>query len=92
MLARLKGLRGTRFDPFGYTRERRAERDLIGWYEGLLERMLGELDAARLPDLIAVADAPMNIRGFGPVKEAAIARVKTEVESLLARPTTARAA
>jgi indolepyruvate ferredoxin oxidoreductase len=92
MLARLKGLRGTPFDPFGYTRERRTERKLIAWYEALIERMLGELDAARLADLVAIAKAPMEIRGYGPVKEAAIASVKTEVESLLARPVTARAA
>jgi indolepyruvate ferredoxin oxidoreductase len=92
LLARLKGLRGTPFDPFGYTAERRAERELIAWYEGLIERMLRELDAARLADLIAVAKAPMNIRGYGPVKEAAIAQVKTEVESRLGRPAMARAA
>ena len=36
MLARLKFLRGTPFDLFGYTSERRMERDLIGWYETLL--------------------------------------------------------
>jgi indolepyruvate ferredoxin oxidoreductase len=92
MLARLRGLRGTPFDPFGYTAERRAERELIAWYEALIETMLGELDAARLPDLVAAARAPMNIRGYGPVKEAAIASVKAEVESRLARPVTAEAA
>jgi indolepyruvate ferredoxin oxidoreductase len=92
ILARLKGLRGTPFDPFGYTRERRSERDLIAWYEALIERMLGELDAARLPDLVAIARAPLEIRGYGPVKETAIASVKAEVDSLLARPTALRAA
>ncbi|KYG97680.1 DUF6537 domain-containing protein, partial [Bradyrhizobium sp. DOA1] len=65
---------------------------LIGWYESLIDRMLDELDAARLADLIVLAKTPMNIRGYGPVKEAAIASVKAEVESLLARPIRARAA
>jgi len=88
MLARLKGLRGTPFDPFGYTNERRAERELISWYEGLIERMLGQLDAARLPDLIAIANAPMEIRGYGPVKDTAIAKVRPEVERRLANLTT----
>jgi indolepyruvate ferredoxin oxidoreductase len=83
MLARLKGLRGTPFDPFGYTAERRVERDLIGWYEGLIERMLVRLDAAHLPDLIAIAKAPMDIRGYGPVKDAAITKVRSETERLL---------
>jgi indolepyruvate ferredoxin oxidoreductase len=99
MLARLKGLRGTAFDVFGYTAERRTERELIGWYEALIERMLGQLDAAQLPDLIALAKAPMEIRGYGPVKEVAIAKTKAEVarltEQLAASPeirTGARAA
>jgi indolepyruvate ferredoxin oxidoreductase len=83
VLARLKGLRGTPFDPFGYTAERRAERELIAWYEGLIERMLGGLDTARLADLVAIAKAPLEIRGYGPVKDAAIGKVKAEVERLL---------
>jgi indolepyruvate ferredoxin oxidoreductase len=84
VLARLKMLRGTPFDPFGYTAERRAERELIAWYEGIIAQMLGKLDAAHLPDLVAIAKAPMEIRGYGPVKDIAIAKVKPEVEQLLA--------
>lgn len=84
MLARMKGLRGTPFDPFGYTAERRAERELITWYDRVIERLLGGLDAAHLPDLIAIAKAPMDIRGYGPVKDAAIGKVKAEVERLFA--------
>jgi indolepyruvate ferredoxin oxidoreductase len=93
LLARLKGLRGTPFDPFGYTPERRVERELIAWYEGVIERMLGELDPAHLPDLIAIAKAPMEIRGYGPVKDSAVGTVKTEVERLfgqLRTPTPAK--
>jgi indolepyruvate ferredoxin oxidoreductase len=83
LLARLKILRGTPIDPFGYSAERRAERALITWYEGVIERMRGSLDAAHLTDLIAIARAPLEIRGYGPVKDTAIARVKPEVERLL---------
>jgi indolepyruvate ferredoxin oxidoreductase len=83
VLARLKGLRGTPFDPFGYTAERRAERELIVWYEGLIAQKLGTLDPAHLPDLIAIAKAPMEIRGYGPVKDAAIVKAKAEVDRLL---------
>ncbi|MBR0937076.1 indolepyruvate ferredoxin oxidoreductase family protein [Bradyrhizobium jicamae] len=89
LLARMKGLRGTPFDLFGYTAERRAERELISWYEALIETMLGKLDAARLPDLIAIAKAPMEIRGYGPVKDAAIEKTKAEVARLTAQPTSA---
>jgi len=84
LLARLKGLRGTPFDPFGYTAERRAERELITWYDGIIKRLLGGLDAAHLPSLVAIAKAPMDIRGYGPVKDAAIGKVKAEVERLFA--------
>ncbi|MBR0828991.1 indolepyruvate ferredoxin oxidoreductase family protein [Bradyrhizobium manausense] len=80
-LARLKGLRGTPLDPFGYSAERRAERELITWYEALIEEMLAHLDARRLPQLLAIAKAPMEIRGYGPVKDVAIAKVKAEVAS-----------
>jgi indolepyruvate ferredoxin oxidoreductase len=78
-------LRGTPFDPFGYTAERRAERELIGWYEGQIDIVLGKLDAKHLPDLLAIAQAPMDIRGYGPVKEAAMHKVRTEVAQLTAR-------
>jgi indolepyruvate ferredoxin oxidoreductase len=87
LLARLKVLRGTRFDPFGYTAERRAERELMAWYEGIIAQMLDKLGTAHLPDLVAIAKAPMEIRGYGPVKDAAIAKVKPEVEQMLARLT-----
>ena len=82
VLARLKGLRGTPFDPFGYTAERSAERELIVWYENLIDRMHDELNAARLPGLIAIAEAPMEIRGYGPVKDEAIRKVMAQVERL----------
>ncbi|WP_372482807.1 DUF6537 domain-containing protein, partial [Bradyrhizobium ivorense] len=85
LLARLKRLRGTPFDTFGYTAERRAERALIGWYEALIDTIIGKLDAARLPDLVALAKAPMEIRGYGPVKDAAIEKTKAEVARLTAQ-------
>ncbi|WP_342709351.1 indolepyruvate ferredoxin oxidoreductase family protein [Bradyrhizobium sp. B124] len=89
LLARLKGLRGTPFDVFGYTAERLAERELIGWYEALIETMLGKLDATHLPDLVALAKAPMEIRGYGPVKDEAIEKTKAEVARLTALLTSA---
>ena len=87
VLARLKVLRGTALDPFGYTAERRAERELVTWYEGAIDRMLDRLDATHLPELVAIAKAPMEICGYGPVKDTAIAKVKPEVERLLANLT-----
>jgi indolepyruvate ferredoxin oxidoreductase len=85
LLARAKFLRGTALDPFGYTAERRRERELIGWYEREIDLMLQKLDAKNLPDLVAIARAPLEIRGYGPVKDAAIPKAKAEVERLKER-------
>ena len=85
MLARLKGLRGTPLDIFGYSGERKAERALIGWYDELIETTLARLSADKLEQLVAIARAPMEIRGYGPVKETAIKKVKADVDAMLAR-------
>ncbi|MFO1300952.1 MAG: indolepyruvate ferredoxin oxidoreductase family protein [Burkholderiaceae bacterium] len=78
LLARLRRLRGTAFDPFGRSAERRMERRLITDYEADVERLLAALDARRLPLATQIASIPEEIRGFGHVKErnlkAALAR------------------
>jgi len=84
LLARLKRLRGTPFDPFGYTAERRAERALISWYDELIALMLRELPRVGAAPLLPIASAAMEIRGYGPVKENAIAEVRTRVARLVA--------
>ena len=84
LLARLKTLRATPFDIFGYAAERRMERDLIPWYEQLVKGLLPLLRAATLDRLVEIAALPMEIRGYGPVKQAAAEQVKAKVESLRA--------
>ena len=81
-LARLKFLRGTSLDPFGYTHERRMERNLIAWYQSLLTEQLPLLHAGTVSQLTEIAALPMDIRGYGPVKEAAVEKVKAKIESL----------
>jgi len=81
-LARLKVLRGTPLDPFGYTSERRMERNLIAWYETLLKELLPRLHAGTVGSFAEIAALPMDIRGYGPVKQAAVEKVKATVESL----------
>ncbi len=73
LLKRLKGLRGTPLDPFGYTAERKAERTLARDYGALVNRAIARLDARNIDavaDLLALAG---EVRGFGPVKQAAMA-------------------
>lgn len=84
LLARLKGLRGTPLDVFGYTDERRAERALIEQYRENIQSVLRQLDAGNLQRAVELASLPEDIRGYGHVKEAAMARVAERRERLLA--------
>ncbi|MBL0421185.1 indolepyruvate ferredoxin oxidoreductase family protein [Ramlibacter sp. AW1] len=69
LLARLRGLRGTPFDPFGRTAERRTERELIARYRQDIEEILGTLDLHNHALALEIARLPEQIRGFGHVKE-----------------------
>lgn len=84
-LARLKCLRGTPFDPFGYTKERKMERQLIRRYETVIDEIVTRLDRDRYPTAVALATLPDRIRGFGHVKARSIAAAAIEEEALLAR-------
>jgi indolepyruvate ferredoxin oxidoreductase len=85
LLARCKGLRGTLFDPFGYTRERRAERRLIGEYEHTLQELRESLSPGNHALAVQIAALPQQIRGFGDVKRASCERVKRQEKALLDR-------
>jgi indolepyruvate ferredoxin oxidoreductase len=82
VLAGLKGLRGTPLDPFGWTSERRSERGLIKAYFEMVEDICGRLTPSRLEAAVALASAPMEIRGFGPVKAQSITEVQTRMSDL----------
>ncbi|MEJ6398704.1 indolepyruvate ferredoxin oxidoreductase family protein [Yoonia sp. 208BN28-4] len=84
VLAKFKRLRGTPFDPFGRTVERRMERALITEYESDLNNLTGELSPAVQAAAIALARLPLDIRGFGPVKEANARKAAKRREELLA--------
>ncbi|TWB87824.1 indolepyruvate ferredoxin oxidoreductase [Bradyrhizobium macuxiense] len=78
LLAKLKFLRGTTLDPFGWTDERKAERRLIEDYLAMIDKWTVGLNATRLPLLTRLARMPETIRGFGHIKEANIKRVIAE--------------
>jgi indolepyruvate ferredoxin oxidoreductase len=84
-LARLKFLRGTPFDIFGHTAERRTERGLIAEYETTIRALLPELAPQNRAIAVRIAALPEKIRGYGHIKEANLARVRTERSELLAR-------
>jgi len=84
LLARMKGLRGTAFDPFGRAAERRMERALIAQFEGDMAEVLPKLTPATAPAIRALVDLPKSILGYGPVKEAAERKAAKRREELLA--------
>jgi indolepyruvate ferredoxin oxidoreductase len=83
LLAKLRRLRGTPFDVFGYTAERRMERALIGEYEQLVERVLAGLGEANYDTAVELLSLPEKIRGYGHVKEKNLEDVRKEQAALL---------
>jgi indolepyruvate ferredoxin oxidoreductase len=80
VLSRFKFVRGTRFDPFGYTSERRMERQLIRDYEALVERVLDVLSPKNHSRALALLGQIDEVRGFGPVKEAAAQAYRRDIK------------
>jgi indolepyruvate ferredoxin oxidoreductase len=86
LLARLKFLRGSRFDPFGRTQERRAERRLAEDYLAVIAGACATLERDGLARALQLAQLPQEVRGFGPVKEAAMQTYWKKQAELLAAP------
>ncbi|MCA0205586.1 MAG: indolepyruvate ferredoxin oxidoreductase family protein [Proteobacteria bacterium] len=84
ILAKMKGLRGTPFDPFGYSAERKMERSLIKQFEGDMKAVLPKLGPATRDLILELAMLPLSIRGYGPVKEANEAKAAKRREEILA--------
>jgi indolepyruvate ferredoxin oxidoreductase len=85
LLAKFKFLRGTPLDVFGYSAERKLELDLIDDYEQNLDYLLKELNADNYRTALALAELPEQIRGYGHVKEAAVAKSRASSQQLRAR-------
>ena len=83
LLARMKALRGTPFDPFGYFPERRMERALIRQYETDMKEILPKVAPENRDIALALAALPLDIRGFGPVKRANARKAAKRREQLL---------
>ena len=84
LLARARRLRGSRFDLFGYSEERRLERQLAADYARRINTVLPVLDASNLPVLLELAALPTRIRGYGHVKRASIEEAGKREQELLA--------
>ncbi len=84
LLPKLKALRGTPLDVFGYSAERKMERALIKQYEADMAEVLPKLDAGTRNAVIALAELPLSIRGFGHVKQGNEAKAAKRREEMLA--------
>ena len=82
VLAKFKFLRGTPFNPFGYSAERKTERSLVADYEKLLGEIVDRLTPGNHPVAVELASIPEKIRGFGPVKERHLTAAKAEEAAL----------
>ncbi|MFD1342344.1 indolepyruvate ferredoxin oxidoreductase family protein [Litorisediminicola beolgyonensis] len=83
VLAGMKRLRGTIFDPFGLSEERLLERRLLREYETDMDTWLPRVGEVDLDALVALAELPLTIRGFGPVKLANAERAAARREEIL---------
>lgn len=83
ILAKLKALRGTRFDVFGYTEERRKERFLVQEYMQLIEYACSSLDEGNMKIWLDLVNVPEHIRGYGHIKEKSIEEALQKWETLL---------
>ncbi len=95
VLRRFKGLRGTPFDPFGRTAERRMERALIKEYQRDIKALLKNWPTDHPDVACAIAELPLQIRGFGHVKQAnaaAAAKRREELRAGLTQPPLSAAA
>lgn len=85
LLAKLRRLRGTWFDVFGYTRHRRRERQLIAEYEKSVRHVAAGLTPSNLQIAQDIASLPQSIRGFGYIKDDSIVTTKAREVELLHR-------
>ena len=83
ILSRMKGLRGTPFDIFGYTAERRRERQLVEDYTQIIDELVVNLDHQNHSLAVQIAEIPEMIRGFGHIKEQHFQNADAKLEALL---------
>ena len=83
VLAKLKFLRGTALDVFGYTSERKTERQLVRDYETVLDELIAKLAPENHHLAVGLAAIPEKIRGFGHVKLRHLTAAKADEAALL---------
>jgi indolepyruvate ferredoxin oxidoreductase len=85
VLAKFKGLRGTPFDIFGRTAERKMERALIVELGQTIDLLIADLNSDNLAEAAEIVSRYLDIRGYGPVKEQAAVEVRADINTRLGR-------
>ena len=93
VLVAMRRLRGTRMDPFGRTRVRVVERELIEEYLGLIDHLIGQLSPATAALAVRLAELPDGVRGYEDVKmrsvdsyRQALAELRAQLDEVPAAP------
>ncbi len=82
ILARMKMLRGTMFDPFGHNAVRQEERALVGWYLDLVDFCAKKLSSDHYQTIEAIVALPDSIRGYDHIKMQNVAAARTRARDL----------
>ncbi|TNF19784.1 MAG: indolepyruvate ferredoxin oxidoreductase family protein [Rhodobacteraceae bacterium] len=83
LLTKMRGLRGTAFDPFGYNHGRRAERQAIDWYTDLVDQCGARLNAQNTQTVADILRIPEDIRGYEELKLNSLAKARTRASALI---------
>jgi len=82
LVAKLRGLRGSLFDPFRRNAERVLADQLLAQYESDMNEALAKLTTNNIDTVTQLAHLPEKIRGYGHVRQATAQGVNTERLSL----------
>ena len=85
VLAKLRRLRGSKLDIFGYSKERQTERALIQEYERTVSELCKGLNPENYELAVEIAQIPESIRGFGHVKERNLKCARQRQNELMGR-------
>ncbi len=83
ILAPFRFLRGTSFDPFSYTADRKLERELIREYEEFLHSIEADISEDTIDHYIQMASLPLKIRGYGHIKKKSVEAYRREKQALI---------
>jgi indolepyruvate ferredoxin oxidoreductase len=83
MLRRMRRLRGTPFDVFGWDADRRLERAIIEEFDTAMREARGDEGGLAYDDLVALARSPQEIRGYAAIKERAVEEWRARLPDLV---------